>query len=297
MRMALFRSLTFITFLRFFSSSIDIKTGQQVTITRGFLTSNKNAFKRLPLHPQNLSMAEVKPYSAEGSKKEQVAEMFDNISKRYDFLNHLLSLGIDKGWRKKVVNLVKVQHPSQVLDVATGTADLAIALGKAMPNAVIKGADISPGMLGIGKEKVAKSPYNNIELILGDGEHLPFEDKTFDAVTVAFGVRNFENLAQGLSDIYRVLKPGGQIVVLEFSQPEKAPFKQLYNFYFKNILPGVGKLVSKDARAYTYLPESVQAFPYGENFLNKLAHAGFTDNNAQTVTFGIASIYSGKKII
>ena len=240
-------------------------------------------------------MAEVKPYSAEGSKKQQVAEMFDNISKRYDFLNHLLSLGIDKGWRNKVVRMVKADNPKAVLDVATGTADLAIALSKAMPSVTVKGADISAGMLEIGKEKVTNGGHSNVELILGDGENLPFEDQTFDAVTVAFGVRNFENLEKGLKDIYRVIKPGGQLVVLEFSQPEKAPFKQLYNFYFKNILPGIGKMVSKDARAYTYLPESVQAFPYGDAFLAKLAAAGFTKNNARTVTFGIASIYQGRK--
>ena len=247
------------------------------------------------MQPQNLSMAEVKPYSAEGSKKQQVAEMFDNISKRYDFLNHLLSLGIDKGWRNKVVRMVKADNPTHVLDVATGTGDLAIALSKGMPGVAIKGADISAGMLEIGKEKVKKGGYTNVELILGDGENLPFDANTFDAVTVAFGVRNFENLEKGLQDLYRVIKPGGQLVVLEFSQPEKAPFKQLYNFYFKNILPGIGKMVSKDARAYTYLPESVQAFPYGDAFLKKLAASGFTSNTSRTVTFGIASIYQGRK--
>jgi demethylmenaquinone methyltransferase/2-methoxy-6-polyprenyl-1,4-benzoquinol methylase len=239
-------------------------------------------------------MAEVKPYSAEGSKKEQVAEMFDNISKRYDFLNHLLSLGIDKGWRRKVVKQVMSKNPQNVLDVATGTADLAIALGKAM-NVEVKGLDISAGMLEVGREKVAKRKLKNVELVLGDGENLPFADNTFDAVTVAFGVRNFENLEQGLGDIYRVIKPGGQLLVLEFSQPEKAPFKQLYNFYFKNILPGIGKLISKDSRAYTYLPESVQAFPYGDAFLKKLQDAGFKNNSANPVTFGIASIYISKK--
>lgn len=239
-------------------------------------------------------MSEVKPYSAEGSKKEQVAEMFDNISKRYDFLNHLLSLGIDKGWRKKVVRQVLSKNPQNVLDVATGTADLAIALGKAM-NAEVKGLDISAGMLEVGREKVAKRNLKNVELVLGDGENLPFADNTFDAVTVAFGVRNFENLEKGLQDIYRVIKPGGQLVVLEFSQPEKAPFKQLYNFYFKNILPTIGKLVSKDSRAYTYLPESVQAFPYGDAFIKKLKACGYKNNSINPVTFGIASIYIGKK--
>jgi demethylmenaquinone methyltransferase/2-methoxy-6-polyprenyl-1,4-benzoquinol methylase len=239
-------------------------------------------------------MSEVKPYSAEGSKKEQVAEMFDNISKRYDFLNHLLSLGIDKGWRRKVVKQVMSKNPQNVLDVATGTADLAIALGKAM-KADVKGLDISAGMLEVGREKVAKRKLKNVELVLGDGENLPFANNTFDAVTVAFGVRNFENLEKGLKDIYRVIKPGGQLVVLEFSQPEKAPFKQFYNFYFKNILPTIGKLVSKDSRAYTYLPESVQAFPYGDAFLNKLDECGYKNNSSKPVTFGIASIYIGKK--
>jgi demethylmenaquinone methyltransferase/2-methoxy-6-polyprenyl-1,4-benzoquinol methylase len=239
-------------------------------------------------------MSEVKPYRAEGSKKEQVAEMFTNISKRYDFLNHLLSLGIDKGWRKKVVNMVKVEKPNHVLDVATGTADLAIALGKSM-SIQVTGLDISTGMLEIGREKVARRNLGNVELILGDGENLPFEDNTFDAVTVAFGVRNFENLEKGLSDIYRVIKPGGQLLVLEFSQPQTAPFKQLYKFYFKHILPAIGKLVSKDSRAYTYLPESVDAFPYGDTFLSKLAACGYKNSTSQPVTFGIASIYSGKK--
>ncbi len=239
-------------------------------------------------------MAEVKPYSTEGSKKEQVAEMFNNISKRYDFLNHLLSLGIDKGWRTKVVNLVKAGNATKILDVATGTADLAIALGKNIKAEVI-GLDISAGMLEVGTQKVAAKNMKNVTLVLGDGENLPFEENTFDAVTVAFGVRNFENLEKGLKDIYRVLKPGGQLVVLEFSQPQKTPFKQFYNFYFKNILPGIGKLVSKDSRAYTYLPESVAAFPFGDAFLAVLKTCGYTQGKAQTVTFGIASIYNAKK--
>ncbi len=239
-------------------------------------------------------MAQVKPYNEEGSKKTQVAEMFDNISKRYDFLNHLLSMGIDKGWRKKVVKIVSATNPQKILDVATGTADLALALGKNI-DADITGLDISAGMLEVGQQKVQSSGNKRINLVLGDGENLPFEENTFDAITVAFGVRNFENLQKGLTDIFRVLKPGGTFVVLEFSQPEKAPFKQFYNFYFKNILPGIGKMVSKDSRAYTYLPESVAAFPYGNAFLKELKNCGFTGNKVQTVTFGIASIYTAKK--
>lgn len=253
------------------------------------------ALKKVTFATQNFSMSQVKPYDATGSKKEQVAEMFDNISQRYDFLNHLLTLNIDKGWRKKVVKMAAENKPSHILDVATGTADLAIALGKAMPKTQVIGADISPGMLRVGHEKVAKSTLKNVELKLGDGENLPFDDAYFDVVTVAFGVRNFENLEKGLADIYRVVKPGGKLIVLEFSQPEQKTLKAFYNFYFKNILPRIGKTVSKDARAYTYLPESVQAFPYGDAFIAKMREAGFDHNTAKTVTFGIATIYQGKK--
>ena len=178
---------------------------------------------------------EVKPYEAEGSKKEQVAEMFDNISERYDLLNHVLSLSIDKGWRKKVVRMVEAKKPKLILDVATGTADLAIALEKAHPEK-ITGIDISNGMLDVGRQKVAKKGLSKIiSLEQADSENLPFPDATFDAITVAFGVRNFENLKKGLKEMNRVLKPGGHLLVLEFSQPQKFPFKQLYNFYFKNI--------------------------------------------------------------
>lgn len=238
---------------------------------------------------------EVKPYQAEGSKKEQVAEMFDNISQRYDLLNHLLSLSIDKGWRKKVVRLVSAKEPKLILDVATGTADLAIALEKAHPEK-ITGIDISAGMLEVGRRKVAgKGLSQMITLEQADSENLPFGDGTFDAITVAFGVRNFENLEKGLSEMYRVLKPGGHLLVLEFSQPQGFPMKQLYNFYFKNILPTVGKIVSKDSRAYTYLPESVQAFPHGQAFMDIMANCGYKKGVRIPLTFGIASIYEGIK--
>lgn len=246
------------------------------------------------MSPQIKYMAEVKPYNNEGSKKEQVAEMFDNISKRYDFLNHVLSLNIDKAWRKKVVAMVKADKPEKVLDVATGTADLAIALAKAL-NTEVKGVDISAGMLAVGRQKVAKANLPSVELILGDGENLPFADNHFDAVTVAFGVRNFENLEKGLKDILRVLKPGGQLVVLEFSQPQKTPLKQLYKFYFVNILPAIGKLISKDSRAYTYLPESVEAFPFGDSFLQIMKNCGYQSTMARQVTLGIATIYQARK--
>lgn len=238
---------------------------------------------------------EIKPYNENGAKKEQVAEMFNNISKRYDLLNHLLSLNIDKGWRRKVVALVKADQPEVVLDVATGTADLAIALAKGT-GAQITGADISEGMLDVGREKIAKRGLSKkIVLELGDSENLPYPDQTFDAITVAFGVRNFQNLQNGLKDMARVLKPGGQLVVLEFSQPQHFPFKQIYWFYFKAILPTVGKLISKDPRAYTYLPESVKAFPYGKAFAKELEKAGLPDARVLPVTFGIASIYSARK--
>ncbi len=240
---------------------------------------------------------EVKPYKgSEESKKKQVAEMFDNISKNYDFLNHFLSLNIDKVWRKKVVKLSQEGAASQkILDVATGTADLAIALVKGGAKRVI-GLDISAGMLEVGREKIRKKNLEKtISLTLGDSENLPFEDETFDAVTVAFGVRNFENLEKGISEIHRVTKKGGKILVLEFSKPQKFPVKQVYQFYFKNILPGLGKLISKDSSAYTYLPESVDAFPYGDKFISKLENIGYTDNKSYPVTFGVATIYQGLK--
>lgn len=241
-------------------------------------------------------MAEVKPYaSKEGSKKEQVAEMFDNISARYDFLNHFLSLGIDKGWRRKVVRLIRATQPTTILDIATGTGDLAIALST-ISNTQITGLDLSAGMLKVGEEKVAKKGLNQrIQLQQGDSENLPFEDNSFDAITVAFGVRNFENLDKGLSEIHRVVKPGGTVAVLEFSQPTGFPFKQVYRFYFKYILPTLGRMISKDDSAYTYLPESVDAFPYGQRFIDKLNGLGFTSAKAKEVTFGVATIYTATK--
>lgn len=237
----------------------------------------------------------VKPYHSEGSKKEQVAEMFDNISRRYDFLNHLLSLNIDKAWRKKVLMRVAEQKAKSVLDVATGTADLALALGKQGVAEVI-GVDISAGMLAVGQRKVERLKLGEkVRLDLGDSEDLPYPDDRFDAITVAFGVRNFENLNQGLREMHRVLKPDGVLLVLEFSQPQSFPFKQLYRFYFKRILPNLGRLVSRDARAYTYLPESVDAFPYGEAFEQELKRAGYRDLRSKALTFGIATLYEGRK--
>lgn len=239
---------------------------------------------------------EVKPYKdSEGSKKEQVAKMFDNISARYDLLNHLLSLNIDKSWRNKMVKMAGSAHPHRILDVATGTADLAIALSK-IPQTEITGIDISAGMLEVGRKKISDKKLGKIiELQQADSENLPFEANTFDVVTVAFGVRNFENLEKGLSEIYRVLKPGGKFLVLEFSQPSSFPFRQLYTFYFKHILPGLGKIISKDSSAYTYLPDSVDAFPYGMDFKKFMDKTGFKNTWFRPLTFGVATIYEGIK--
>lgn len=239
---------------------------------------------------------QVKPYNSSMGKKDEVEQMFDNISHRYDFLNRLLSAGIDVQWRNKVVKMVTDTNPKTILDVATGTGDLAIALAKKNPQAKITGFDLSAGMLEHGRKKIAnKSLSEQIEMIQGDAENMPFEDDTFDAITVAFGVRNFETLEKGLKEIHRVLKPGGIFVILEFSQPEKFPMKQLYNFYFKNILPVIGKTFSKDHRAYTYLPESVQAFPYGEKLNHILKSINFIAPKDKKLTFGIASIYKSLK--
>ncbi|MBE2246463.1 MAG: bifunctional demethylmenaquinone methyltransferase/2-methoxy-6-polyprenyl-1,4-benzoquinol methylase UbiE [Candidatus Competibacteraceae bacterium] len=229
------------------------------------------------------------------SKKEQVADMFDNISQRYDFLNHFLSLGIDRLWRKQLVKMVQNDKPRSIIDVATGTGDLAIALAKTYPD-VIEGIDISEGMLSVGRKKIEKQNLAvPIHLQWGDSENIPFDDNSFDVATAAFGVRNFENPLKGLKEMHRVLKPGGKIYVLEFSQPSSFPFKQIYTFYFRHILPLWGRLVSKHASAYSYLPESVQAFPYGKNFTDLLAIAGFKQTGIRQLTFGVASIYTGIK--
>lgn len=238
----------------------------------------------------------VVPYKEEKTgKKEQVARMFDNISHRYDFLNHFLSLGIDKGWRKKAIRLLEPLRPAVILDVATGTGDFAIQALMLKPHKVI-GIDISEGMLAVGRKKIAdRQLTSQVELFSGDSENIPFADNKFDAVTVAFGVRNFENLQRGLAEIYRVVKPGGMVVVLEFSRPRTFPFRQVYNFYFKFILPKIGRFISSDKAAYTYLPESVEAFPDGEDFLQCLSTVGFKNTKCRALTFGISSIYSGSK--
>jgi demethylmenaquinone methyltransferase/2-methoxy-6-polyprenyl-1,4-benzoquinol methylase len=239
----------------------------------------------------------VIPYSQEqGTKKEQVADMFNNISKTYDFLNHFMSLGIDIIWRKKAINELKKDQPKLILDVATGTGDFAFeALSILNPDKIV-GVDISQGMLDIAKQKIAKRNLGHkFEVKLGDSEQLPFEANEFDAVTVAYGVRNFENLEMGLADINRVLRPGGKAVVLEFSKPKAFPVKQLYQFYFNYVTPGIGKLFSKDSRAYSYLPESVAAFPDGRDFVAVMDRVGFKNTKCRPLAFGICSIYTGIK--
>ena len=238
----------------------------------------------------------VIPYkNSTDSKKNQVATMFNNIAKKYDFLNHFLSMGIDKLWRNKVVSILKKHQPKIILDVATGTGDLAITALKLKPKK-ITGIDISTGMLEIGKQKIKKRDVEDIiELLEGDSENIQFPNHSFDAAIVAFGVRNFENLQKGLSEIHRVLKPGSVFIVLEFSKPNKFPIKQVYNMYFTNILPFIGKLFSKDNSAYTYLPQSVNAFPEGTAFLEKLKDVGFHNVKENRLSFGIASIYVAEK--
>ncbi len=238
----------------------------------------------------------VKPYNRDkSSKKEEVAEMFNNISKRYDFLNHFLSLGIDRRWRKKGIRRLREIEPKKILDIATGTGDFAIAALKLNPDEVI-GVDISEGMLDVGIEKMKRKGHDNvITLKLGDSEDLSFEDNYFDALTVGFGVRNYENLEKGLADMLRVLRPGGKAIILEFSKPKKFPMKQLFGFYSKRIIPFFGKRISKDERAYAYLPESVAAFPEGQAFLGILTKVGYSKVELKKVTGGIATIYSGIK--
>ena len=239
----------------------------------------------------------ILPYKdSDQGKKKQVAEMFDNIAHKYDFLNHFLSLNIDKIWRRKSIRFLEKSQAKRILDVATGTGDFALEIYKRLKPEKIIGIDISTGMLKVGKTKVEKKQLSHIiEFQEGDSEDIKYEDNFFDAATVAFGVRNFENLQKGVNEMYRVLKPNGELIVLEFSRPEKFPIKQLYNFYFKRILPTVGRLFSKDMSAYSYLPESVDAFPYGEKFIQIMKNAGFKNIKEKKFTFGISSVYYGQK--
>lgn len=223
--------------------------------------------------------------------------MFNNISHSYDFLNHFFSLGIDVLWRKKAIRILKKENPKLILDVATGTGDFALeAVRMKMQDAQIIGVDISAGMIEVGRKKVAaKKLEHAITFQIADSENLPFNDAHFDAFTVAFGVRNFQDLRRGMSEMLRVLKPGGTGIVIEFSRPSRFPVKQLFTFYFKYIMPAIGRLVSKDARAYTYLPESVDAFPAGNDFLQIMNEIGYRETRCIPLSGGIASIYIGKK--
>lgn len=241
----------------------------------------------------------ITPYTSaeERAKKEQVAEMFDNIAHSYDRLNHILSFGIDILWRKKAIRMLRKRNPESLLDVATGTGDFALeALRMGVTAKEIIGVDISNGMLDVGREKINKKELNNrVELRYGDSENLPFETNHFDVATAAFGVRNFENLRQGLSEMLRVIRPTGAVYILEFSKPTAFPVKQAYWFYFKAILPLIGKMISRDRRAYEYLPESVEAFPQGEAFLTIMRECGYVNVTRKALSGGIASIYIGEK--
>jgi demethylmenaquinone methyltransferase / 2-methoxy-6-polyprenyl-1,4-benzoquinol methylase len=234
--------------------------------------------------------------NSEGSKKQQVAAMFDDIAFKYDFLNRFLSAGIDIGWRKKAIRQLLDLQPKKILDVATGTADVAIMATGILKPEKITGIDISDGMLEIGRQKVAKAGLENtIELLNGDSETINFTDNSFDAVTVAFGVRNFQQLEKGLSEIRRVLKPGGKLVVLEFSKPKMPGVKTMYNLYMKVICPNLGKLFSKNRNAYKYLDESIQHFPEGKNFTTILDNLGYINTYCKPLSLGICSIYCGTK--
>ena len=238
----------------------------------------------------------IKPYKdSDLGKKEQVATMFNNISKNYDGLNRVISFGIDVSWRKKVVKIVSKNNPQQILDIATGTGDLALMMSQLNP-AKIVGLDISEGMLEVGKQKISKANLSDkIEMVVGDSEIMPFDDNTFDAISVSFGVRNFANLDKGLTEIRRVLKPNGTFVILETSNPTKFPFKQGYKFYTSFILPIIGKIFSRDKVAYSYLSESANYFPFGDTFDNILKKNGFINTEYKPVTFGVATIYSATK--
>jgi demethylmenaquinone methyltransferase/2-methoxy-6-polyprenyl-1,4-benzoquinol methylase len=238
----------------------------------------------------------IKPYKdSDLGKKEQVAKMFDTISTNYDGLNRVISFGIDVKWRKKVVEIVGKNNPKQILDIATGTGDLALMMANLNPDRIV-GLDISAGMLEVGKQKITKANLSEkIEMIVGDSEDMPFDDNTFDAITVSFGVRNFANLDKGLKEIARVLKPTGVLVILETSNPTKFPFKQGYKFHTTVLLPIIGKLFSQDKVAYSYLSESANYFPFGEAFNNILRKNGFTNAEDKPVTFGVATIYTASK--
>jgi demethylmenaquinone methyltransferase / 2-methoxy-6-polyprenyl-1,4-benzoquinol methylase len=239
----------------------------------------------------------VKPYNKEASKKNEVRAMFNNIARNYDFLNHFLSFGIDVLWRKKLIKLLRGYQPASVLDIATGTGDLAIMAAKSGANNVV-GIDLAAQMIAVGKEKIERKALTSIvELKVGDAEQIQYNDQMFDAATVAFGVRNFENLEKGLLEINRVLKSGRPLLVLEFAQPTVFPIKQFYHFYSFYVLPIFGRIISKDERAYQYLPESIKEFPSGNHFIDIMERSNYTNCRFISLSFGIANIYIGEKNI
>ncbi len=246
----------------------------------------------------NVSTEQVKPNQNDPSgKKQQVTRMFDTISGEYDGLNRLISLGLDQKWRDNVVNMVAAHNPDVIMDIATGTGDLVIKMAKKTNASKLIGLDISSGMLEVGKVKVKEQALDSrIEMVLGDSENLQFDDHSIDAVTVSYGVRNFEDLEKGLSEILRVLKPGGILVILETSVPTKFPFKQGYGIYSKLVVPAMGKLFSKDKIAYGYLSESASKFPYGEKFNNILRKVGFTSVENDLQFYGASTIYKAVKL-
>ena len=244
----------------------------------------------------NYPQEKIKPYDDKGKKSEQVEQMFDNIAHAYDKLNHTLSMGIDRSWRRKAINWLRPFRPQRIMDVATGTGDFAILACKELQPEQLIGTDISEGMMNIGREKVKKEGLaNKISFAREDCTSLSFANNTFDAITVAFGIRNFENLDKGLSEMCRVLVSGGQLVILELTTPESFPMKQLFAIYSKVVIPLLGKILSKDNNAYRYLPQTIQAFPQGEVMKGAIARAGFTQVNFRRLTFGICTLYMATK--
>lgn len=246
---------------------------------------------------QQAAVKKIVPYEdSKLSKKEQVAQMFNQIAPRYDFLNHFLSLGIDRSWRRKALRMLAQDHPEKLLDIATGTGDLAIMAARMLRPEHITGIDISRSMLALGEKKVeAAGLADVIDLQVGDSEALPFGESTFDAVTSAFGVRNFEHLEQGLAEMFRILRPGGKMIILEFSNPTVFPFKQFFNLYFRYITPYIGKWIARSKEAYSYLPESVKEFPQGQAMIDILKQTGFQQATCRPLTIGICSIYCAVK--
>lgn len=238
----------------------------------------------------------IKPYDADRAKTEQVREMFDSIAPAYDWMNRAMTFGVDKSWRRKAVAMVAATAPRHIIDIATGTGDLAIALARKIPQATVTGIDLSQGMVDIGKQKIAEARLaGRVDLLTADCLAMPFDEASADAITVAYGVRNFEHLDRGYAEMFRVLKPGGLLCVVELSTPVNPLFKPFYKLYTKLIIPTLGRMVSKDSRAYSYLPESIAAVPQGDDMLRLIRDAGFTDTAFWRLTFGVCTIYTGHK--